>query len=944
MVSMDRTEDRKWQELWRENRIFEPEIDRSREKFFITVPWPYVNGSLHVGHGRTYTLADIIARYKRAVGYNVLFPMAFHQSGTPILAFSQRLRMGDQATRKQYRDYVLQYEDESVVEERLKSFEDPKNIADYFSKAVIRDFNSLGFSIDWTREFTSADVQYQDFVKWQFHKLNSKNLIKKGSYPVLYSVEDDNAVGEDDIKDGDVDKVSIEEFTGVIFKGSKFSLIAASLRPETIYGITNLWIGKGLKYVICRISGKEYAVTKESFEKLKLQMHETEYIRDVQNKEILSQAYTVPETGKEVRALETTFVDPDNGTGVVYSVPGHSIWDYVALDPASREEVPVIIEMPKKSNATVRNLVEKLNIKGVEDRDKLLEATQLLYKEEFYNGTMGRACGSIAGMKVSEGREAIKEKLISSHEAFNVLETSRKAETRSGAKVVVAVLKDQWFIDYSPQWLKKEAHDLVNSMFYYPEFYRTSMNESVDWLRERPCARRRGLGTRLPFDERWIIESLSDSTIYPAVYTCIGEIRGIFAALGNLPDDITDYIFSNGERPKSFKEDVMEMADAARNSFNYWYGVDIRLTAYPHLSNHLSFYIMNHAALFDRKHQPGGLIISGLVVSNGSKISKSKGNVISLMNISNQYSADIYRLYVAIQADIQSTLDWNENDLKTVVRKYESLRDIFEKADLNTAKKPSQIDLWFVAKFNTRMKEYRKNMDSYNLRAAFISIFYEVLNDLRRLEARGGNMDLALKHISRDWLVALSTTIPHLCEELWHKCIEDSFVSKAGFSGSAEGYLASVFQSMKPSMSRIFPDSVVSSMDADSEKLTDSVLSVEEYLQKVEDDVRQIIKATGITPSSISIGVCNDDLMDAATHLLSDERGNLSQSQKRLIPEFMKNRKNIQVQPFDEYSLLQLNKDYLEKSFSCSVEVNKAAPSDGGKNPWPGRPMIRLEK
>lgn len=942
---MDRKTEEKWQEEWDQAGIFEPSTDPGKEKFFITVPWPYVNGSLHVGHGRTYTLGDIIARYKRSQGMNVLFPMAFHQSGTPILAFSQRLKMKDPATIKLYREYILQYESEEKVEERLKSFEDPKNIADYFSNAVVRDFKSLGYSIDWTRIYTSADPEYQDFVKWQFRKLNSLGLIKNGSYPVLYSMDDDNAVGEDDIKDGDTDKVSIEEFTGVIFRGKKFSLIAASLRPETIFGITNLWIGKSLDYIICRFSGNEYVVTKESFQKLKLQVSDAEFVREVKNSEILSEEYEVPYIGKKVKSLETTFVDPDNGTGVVYSVPGHSIWDYVALDPAERAGVPKIIDMPKNRAMTVEGLVSKLGIASVDDREKLLEATQTLYKEEFYGGVMNEKCGRFKGMKVSEAREEIKSDLVQSGGAIIVLETSRKAETRSGSKVVVAVLQDQWFIDYSPKWLKDEAHKLVNSMFYYPEFYRTAMNDAVDWLRERPCARRRGLGTKLPFDDRWVIESLSDSTIYPAVYTCINQVKEIYSELGELPEEITEFIFagSGEEKISGYGEKVKSLCSEARKNFTYWYGVDIRLTAYPHLSNHLSFYVMNHAAIFGEEASPKGLIISGLVVSNGAKISKSKGNVISLMNISNEYSADIYRLYVAIQADIQSTLDWNEADLKTIIRKYEAFRELFSRIGKDVNVKPSVIDLWFLSKFRKRMEDFRKNMDSYNLRSAFVSIFYEVLNDIRRLEIRGGDIGNSLRFVIREWLVALSAAIPHACEELWHEHVEDTFVSTALLEPSTDRVIQEELSVMRNDIAKFVPEGILDSYETEIGTVTDVILSSEEYISKIEEDVREIIKATGISPEVIEITVPNRELSEASRFLFNNERDKLKPELKRLIPEFMKVRKNISFPAFREHELLTANSEYLGNIFAANVVIKEAGPALGKKNPWPGRPMIRLK-
>ena len=87
--------EQKWQKRWSKDRIFEADPDPKRKKFFLTVPYPYPNGALHMGHGRTYTMGDLIARYKRMQGYNVLFPMASHITGTPILGMVDRLKHGD---------------------------------------------------------------------------------------------------------------------------------------------------------------------------------------------------------------------------------------------------------------------------------------------------------------------------------------------------------------------------------------------------------------------------------------------------------------------------------------------------------------------------------------------------------------------------------------------------------------------------------------------------------------------------------------------------------------------------------------------------------------------------------------------------------------------------------------------------------------------------------
>ncbi|EQD44490.1 leucyl-tRNA synthetase, partial [mine drainage metagenome] len=168
------------------------------------------------------------------------------------------------------------------------------------------------------------------------------------------------------------------------------------------------------------------------------------------------------------------------------------------------------------------------------------------------------------------------------------------------------------------------------------------MNEVIDWLKERPCARMRGLGTKLPFDNNWIIESLSDSTIYPAVYTCIDFLNKIREVNGKLDSKTIEYIFMG----KGKNEDPI--INEALKWFRYWYGVDMRITAFPHFTNHLAFYIMNHTAILPDYAQPVSIMIAGTMVSNGKKISKSKGNAISLLKVSRDYGADLYRLYVAV--------------------------------------------------------------------------------------------------------------------------------------------------------------------------------------------------------------------------------------------------------------------------------------------------------
>ena len=205
-----------WQGEWKKDQTFFSNPD-DRKKFFITVPWPYTSGPLHVGHGRTYAIADIIARYKRLTGFNVLFPIGFHESGTPIGAISDKIANGDKKTRDMYREYVSRYESPEKVDKVLETFTDPEKVASYFADRITMDFDRLGISIDWRRKFRSIDPPYRKMVEWQFRKLYSLGKIKKGKHALLFSPDEGNPVGEDDIEDGDTNKVSIEDFVSVLF-------------------------------------------------------------------------------------------------------------------------------------------------------------------------------------------------------------------------------------------------------------------------------------------------------------------------------------------------------------------------------------------------------------------------------------------------------------------------------------------------------------------------------------------------------------------------------------------------------------------------------------------------------------------------------------------------------------------------------------------------------
>jgi len=242
--------EKKWQDKWEGAKIFEANPDKKREKIFITSPYPYASGPTHIGHGRSFVNGDIFARYYRAKGYNALYPMAFHITGTPVLAISSSIERGDQLQITRMKEYVsLHTKDRKKVDKIVESFVDPWNIVNYFSNTIKLDFKSIGMSLDWRREFTTGDKIYNKFIEWQYFHFKEKDYIEKGEYPILFCPRDKNAVGEDDIASGDELDLNINEFICIKFPFEDGFLVASTLRPETIYGVTNIWIKPNGDYI-----------------------------------------------------------------------------------------------------------------------------------------------------------------------------------------------------------------------------------------------------------------------------------------------------------------------------------------------------------------------------------------------------------------------------------------------------------------------------------------------------------------------------------------------------------------------------------------------------------------------------------------------------------------------------------------------------------------------
>ncbi|MBL7160789.1 MAG: leucine--tRNA ligase [Candidatus Aenigmarchaeota archaeon] len=767
-----RAVEKKWQQRWEEKKTFQPRSGKGK-KCFLTVPYPYTSGPLHIGHARTYTLADIWARFKRMVGWNVLFPMAFHISGTPILSVADRIRAMKGETIALYRGYVSLYEkNKNKVEKIVESFSDPKEVANYFSGVISKDFKSLGFSIDWSRTFTTGDPAYNKFIEWQFLTLKQKGLIKRGVHAVQFCPKDNNAVGEDDIKDGDLLDTRIETFTTVKFPFRDGFLLAATLRPETIFGVTNIWIHPEKTYVKARVGKEIWYVSKDALEKLKNQNHKVKKLAEFPGKKLLKEKARSTVDRRQIPLLPATFVDTSFATGVVYSVPAHSPDDFITLKDIGSSIKPIpVIKLPGFGDCPAGEIVKKMGIKSQKEREKLKEATKHLYKEEFYKGVL-KSCGKFSGTTVREIKDSVKNWLEKDKKALDFFVSSTPHLTcRCGEKVIVKVLPDQWFIDYKNKRWKALAKKCLKKMEIIPEQYRSSFEATIDWLHERACARRRGLGTALPWDNNWVIESLADSTIYPAFYLLSPALKKISPK--KLTKEFFDFVLLGKGTTSAISGVDKKLLEELRKEFTYWYPVDERHTAIPHISNHLTFYLFNHAALFPEKHWPKMITLNELLIREGSKMSKSKGNVIPLADIAEKYSADLYRLYIAYGAEMNAVIDWSEDAINMVRKR---LGGFIEFSQKRGGGEETPIDAWLLSRFNTAAKDAAESIESFSFRQYVQQAFFNMMNDISHYIRRGGESPV-LEKVIKDWIKILSPVIPHTCEELWESLGGKGFVS-----------------------------------------------------------------------------------------------------------------------------------------------------------------------
>ncbi|PNY29960.1 Leucine-tRNA ligase, cytoplasmic, partial [Tolypocladium capitatum] len=732
-----------------------------------------------------------------------------------------------------------------IPQQEIHLFADPQYWLEFFPPLAMRDLTNLGCRIDWRRSFVTTDANpyYDAFVRWQMNRLKELNKIKFGKRYTIYSIKDGQPCMDHDRAEGEA--VNPQEYTALKLKvlewapkaaeaikgklpeGSDVFLVPATLRPETMYGQTCCFVGPKINYGIFKAGEKSYylvtdrAARNMAYQGILAKQGVIEKAGEILGSDIVGTLVNAPlSCHKEgVRVLPMDNVLPTKGTGVVTSVPSDSPDDYATITELAKKadyygikkewaelEIFPIIDTPSYSDLCAPFLVKKMKIASPKDTKQLEEAKELAYKEGYYQGVL--KVGDFKGEKVETAKPKVRSQLIGAGEAFAYSEPERKVVSRSGDDCIVALL-DQWYLDYGEESWKQTALKWVGNadgkgLETWTTETKNSFEGVLNWLNQWACARSFGLGSKLPWDPQFLVESLSDSTIYMAYYTIahylqkdlFGHEKGI-GGIGadQMIDEVWDYIFCRRE----LSDDVLkaskipkETLESMRREFEYFYPLDVRSSGKDLIPNHLTFFLYVHLAIFPPEYWPRGVRANGHLMMNGEKMSKSTGNFMTLRELTLKYGADAARIAIADAGDGVSDANFEEDVADNNILRLFTLREwceemVREQNELRSGETNSFQDALFNNEMNSGAREAMEQYRQTNYKLALKAALYELTSarDFYREACSAGGIkmqkDLVLRYIELQALL-MAVIAPHWSEYIWLEVLKKgSTIHNASF-------------------------------------------------------------------------------------------------------------------------------------------------------------------
>ena len=620
----------------------------------ITFPYPYMNGKLHLGHLYTLSKAEFHSRFLELRNYNVLFPFSFHCTGMPISASAQKLS-------KELATLPKEEFPEGSVKSILKSFDfDDEKIGNFvdpyfwiktFPGLAKQTLTNFELNVDWRRSFITTDLNpyYDSFVRWQFDTLKKKEVLFFGKRFSIYCPIDEQPCLDHDRMSGEGVLPQAVDLYKLLFSGNTGVLSDLGLASNTKYFLCAEYKSKGENGTLIIYKEMRFVLFQKKGDTSTAYLVEASLYNNLRYQSEVSAL-------KELNAEEIATLKFQNKVEV----------------KISEKKTPAIFKPYSKIESKLESKIDnnsKLDNSILDNTSKLdntLKIEKTLKIEEI----------------LIEKKSSTKKdnSLTETERLLRIYRPESQVVSRSGGQCVVS-LSDQWFIDYSLKGWKQKTADHLQKMEMTAET-RQILTDGIDWISKWGFSRSFGLGSKVPFDERYLIDSLSDSTVYMALYTfkhlLFTDMEGrdqVFPS-HKLCNRVWDYIFSGEQRLLAgldLSGAETGILQECRRSFDYFYPVKLRVSGKDLLKNHLIFFLMTHVILFEEKYWPTRIFTNGHLLLNSLKMSKSTGNFMGVDECLERYGVYGTRLGLASCGDCNEDANFEESVANSCILKVHQL-------------------------------------------------------------------------------------------------------------------------------------------------------------------------------------------------------------------------------------------------------------------------------
>lgn len=725
--------EKKWQTKWAEGDVFKVTEDPDKEKYYVLEMFPYPSGKLHMGHVRNYSIGDVLARFKKMKGFNVLHPMGWDSFGLP--AENAAIKHGVEPSK-------WTWENIGEMREQLKE---------------------LGLSYDWDREVATCHPDYYKWMQWIFIQFYKKGLAYKKENPVNWCPSCQTVLANEQVVDGKCERCktlvgkkdlsqwyfkitdyaerlldNLEELPGwpnkvklmqknwigksigaeVTFEIDGFDkgLDVFTTRPDTLYGVTYMVMAPEHPYLKELVAGSEYE------EPVNAYVDKVQHMSDIERTSTTNEKtgqftgrYAInPLTGKKVPIFISDYVLMDYGTGAIMAVPAHDQRDFDFAKKFDLEIIPVVDSDDPEVD--------------VYDLKAAFAAEGTMINSEMFNGM--------------NNKEAI-EKII------DYLE-----EKKIGKKSINYKLRD-WLISRQRYW--GTPIPMIHC-------------DDCGWVPEKE----ENLPVLLPADVQFTGKgesplATSKTFVNTTCPVCGKPARRELDTMDTFLD--SSWYFLRYCDPKNTE------APFSKEKVDYWMNVDQYIGGVEHAILHLMYARFFQMALYDlglvSTEEPfKNLLTQGMVIKDGAKMSKSLGNVVSPAEIIDKYGADTARLFILFAAPPERELDWSdkgvEGSFRFINRVYRMVYDFSQ----NYSEVPESYEISGDADknmaywLNYAIKKVSDDIgERFNFNTA-ISTIMELVNEMYRYKEGTVNPGLFGAAI-KDLIIMLAPFVPHVTEEMW---------------------------------------------------------------------------------------------------------------------------------------------------------------------------------